>query len=202
MEDRLHRLFNRARIGDRQLNELIGVARGLVADGRINQAEAEYLQTWLAANEAVIGNPVVSTLLQRVDDILSDGVLDQEEARELFETLHNFAGGDMELGEVLKSTRLPLDQPPPAITFDSSSFCFTGTFAFGSRKDCENAVAKLGGQAGSLNKSTDYLVIGIYATDSWAHSTFGRKIEKAVSMKNSGQPIAIVGEEHWLSFLD
>jgi len=40
-------------------------------------------------------------------------------------------------------------------------------------------------------------VLGAYATESWAHSSFGRKIEKAVDMRFSGVPIPIVGENHW-----
>ncbi len=33
---------------------------------------------------------------------------------------------------------------------------------------------------GMRAKAADYLVTGIYATFSWVHSGFGRKIEKAV----------------------
>jgi hypothetical protein len=49
-------------------------------------------------------------------------------------------------------------------------------------------------------KTTDR-VIGIYATDNWAHSTFGRKIEKAVTTRHEVRPIAIVGEQHWVGQL-
>ncbi|MDP2358612.1 MAG: hypothetical protein Q8M31_21515 [Beijerinckiaceae bacterium] len=52
----LHRLFNRARLDDRLVNELIGLARGLLADGEVNEAEAKYLLAWLAANHEVSGN--------------------------------------------------------------------------------------------------------------------------------------------------
>jgi hypothetical protein len=34
-------------------------------------------------------------------------------------------------------------------------------------------------------------------TDSWALSTFGRKIEKAVTLREKGLPIAIGGERYW-----
>ncbi len=45
------------------------------------------------------------------------------------------------------------------------------------------------------------LVIGAYATDSWAHSSFGRKIEKALEIREEGSQISIVSELHWVSFL-
>ena len=194
----LHTIFSRARLDDRQISELIGISHGLIADGKIDDAEVAYLQKWLAANAGITANPVIQNLPHRVNTMLSDKLFDAEESGELFETLRNFSGGDFELGEVLKSSRLPLDVPAPSIEFEGRRFCFTGTFAYGQRRDCEGKVESLGAEVGSLTKKTDFLVIGIYATESWAHSSFGRKIEKALDMKNKGVPIAIIGEEHWV----
>lgn len=200
-DTRLHRLYARARLDDREVNELIGLAHGIIADGVVNKEEVDYLHKWLVAHTAGAGNPVVAALLGRVDTILADGVVDPEEAADLFSVLKRLAGGDFEIGETTKATTLPLDSPPPRIRFPESRFCFTGTFAFGSRRQCEAAVAEKGGVCGPLVKGTDYLVVGIYATDSWAHSAFGRKIEGAVEMRAKGAPIAIVGEAHWLGQL-
>lgn len=202
MPSELHLIFNRARLDDRQINELIGLSRGLVADNAINQAEVEYLQKWLVANIGVTGNPMIAKLYCRVNEMLSDHVVDDREASELLETLKNISGGNFELGELLKSSTLPLDEPPPKVSFEGKSFCFTGTFAFGCRKDCEEAIVQRGGVAGSLTKKTNYLVIGVYATESWAHSSYGRKIEKAVVMRDEGLPICLIGEEHWVSCLN
>lgn len=198
MSEDLHRIYGKARLNDRQINELIGLAHGLIADGEVNQAEAEYLQKWLVANRDVSDNPITANLLCRVNAMLGDGILGNEESTELFETLKKFSGGNFELGEVLKSCELPLDDPPPPITCPSKNFCFTGTFAFGTRKDCEAAVEKLGGKCGSLTQRTNFLVIGVYATGSWKHSSYGLKIENAVKMKQDGVPIAIIGETHWV----
>ena len=49
--------------------------------------------------------------------MLEDNNLDDEEAQELFDTLHKFGGGDFELGEIQKATRLHFDDPPPSIDF-------------------------------------------------------------------------------------
>ena len=194
-------LYGRARLDDRAINELLGLAKGIAADGVVNQREAEFLQKWLVANTAVKDNPVIATLFKRVNEMLEDNNLDDEEARELLDTLHKFGGGDFELGEIQKATRLHFDDPPPSIDFQERRFCFTGTFAYGSRSDCSRTVESLGGTAGSLTKATDYLVVGIYATDSWAHSSFGRKIQKAVQYREKGSGIAIVAEERWREFL-
>ena len=45
------------RITSRQIDELVGLARGVAADGVINQAEVEFLQKWLAANRAISDQP-------------------------------------------------------------------------------------------------------------------------------------------------
>lgn len=200
-DTRLRRLYNRARLADREVNELLGMTHGITADGTITKQEVDYLHKWLVAHTAAAENSVVRDLLRRVDRILADGDVDPEEATELFDVLKRFSAGDFEIGETLKASTLPLDAPPPALSFAAASFCFTGTFAFGTRRECETAVEANGGRCGPLNRKTSYLVVGIYATDSWAHSTFGRKIEKAVEMRENGIPIAIVGEQHWVSHL-
>jgi NAD-dependent DNA ligase len=196
------RAVSHERLSDRQIDELIGFARGIACDGSINQAEAEFLQKWLAANVGISNQPVVATLYQRVNEILADGVLDSEEAADLLGTLNAFSDRDFELGEVLKATSLPLCAPPPApLRFKGLSYCFTGTFNYGPRKACEEAVTTRGGECGALRKSTDVLVIGVYATESWKHSSFGNKIMKACELRDQGLPLSIVCEEHWAKHL-
>ena len=102
------RAVSHERLSDRQIDELIGLARGVACDGAVNQGEAEFLQKWLAANVEVSDQPVISTLYRRVNEILADGVMDTDEAADLLETLNAFSNRDFELGEVLKSTTLPL----------------------------------------------------------------------------------------------
>lgn len=193
--------FGASRINDRQIDELIGLAKGIVADGEVHPREAEFLQSWLAANVAVSGNPLIGGLYRRIASMLSDGVLDREERQELFETLTAFGSEPIELGEPMKATSLPLTDPFPIVDFAGKRFTFTGTFNFGDRRDCEGAVASRGAEAGSLTAKTHFLVVGVYATESWKHSSFGNKILKACDMREKGIPIHIVSENHWASHL-
>ena len=194
-------LVGQDRITSRQIDELVGLARGVAADGTLNQAEVEFLQKWLAANMAISDQPMIRKLYARINYILADGVADADECRELLETLNSFSSRDFELGEVLKSTSLPLCDPAPSLEFDGWRYCFTGTFNFGGRRECEVAVTDRRGIVASLTKNTHVLVIGMYATESWKHSAFGTKIVKAVDMREDGVPISIVSEEHWLRYL-
>lgn len=198
----IYNRYNRKNIADRQVDELIGLAQGIVADGAVSQGEAEFLQKWLVKNAAVQSSPLIDDLYGKIETVLADGILDADEAADLLDTLTSFAGGDFELGELQKATSLPFDHPLPSLEFADRKFCFTGTFLYGVRTDCEAVVSGLGGQAGSLTRKTDYLVVGAYATDSWAHSSYGRKIEKAVGLRASGKSlIAIVPETHWAACL-
>lgn len=201
MDDQLLNRLGGDRISSRQIDELIGLARGLAADGTINQAEVEFLQKWLAANVEISSQPVIRTLYKRVNEILKDDLVDATEHGELLETLNSFSNRDFELGEVMKPTSLPLCNPAPELTFDGRLYCFTGTFNFGQRKHCEKAVTDRGATAGGLNQKTEILVIGAYATESWKHSSFGNKIVQASDWRDAGRPISIVAEHHWVRYL-
>lgn len=189
------------RIASRQIDELIGLARGLIADGIVNQMEVEFLQKWLVANGSVSDQPIIRTLYRRVGEVLDDGIVDESEMRELLDTLNRFSNGDFELGETFKATTLPFCSPAPELTFDGQIYCFTGTFNFGQRKHCEQAVVERGAHVSALSKKTNVLVIGVYATDSWKHSSFGNKILNACELRDNGHPISIVSEEHWVTHL-
>ena len=201
MEEALLNRLGDDRITARQIDELVGLARGVAADGDIGQSEVEFLQKWLAANVAISQQPLIRTLYQRINAVLADGVVEMDEKAMLLETLNSFAARDFELGEVLKSSTLPLSDPAPTLSFEGQTYCFTGTFIYGQRKDCERAVTERGGYCGSLTHKTDVLVIGAYATDSWKHSSFGNKIITACAWRDEGRNIFIVSEQHWTGYL-
>jgi NAD-dependent DNA ligase len=136
--------------------------------------------------------------LDKVGSFLEDGALDRDESEELLGILRKITGSPSELGELAKTSALPINEPLPQIVFPQRSFLFTGTCAFGTRKQCQEATESLGGlNAKGVTKQLNYLVLGTYVTDSWAHETFGRKIEKAMAYRDQGVPLVIVTEENW-----
>ncbi len=192
--------FNRKSIDDRQIDTLIGLSKGLTADGKVDHSEAKFLHSWLIQSRQTTDNPVIINLLSKVDAMLEDGVLDNEESAELLSILHKITGEPSEVGELAKSTSTPVDNPAPSITFNGNLFLFTGTCVFGTRKDCQAVIEQLGGiNAKSVNKKLNYLVLGTYVTDSWIHESYGRKIEKAMQYRDEGIPITIITEEHWIN---
>ncbi len=192
--------LNRKSIDDRQIDTLIGLSKGILADGKVNQSEAEFLLTWLIQARTSSENPMILNLLDRVSAMLQDGELDEEESHELMRLLQQISGGEVALGELAKPSTLPLNDPMPPVAFSGSTFLYTGTFVYGTRRQCEDATASLGGiNAKGVTRTLHYLVLGSYVTDSWVHETYGRKIEKAMTYRAVGLPIAIISEEHWAS---
>ncbi|MFW9080013.1 BRCT domain-containing protein [Pseudomonas sp. P2757] len=195
--------FHQARIDRRSADALVGTAAGLAADGKINQQEAEFLKTWIESHLIHLADPVVNILYTRLAQMLSDNVLHAEESAELLEMLHQFTG--LPIGSpqsATASTTLPLDNPAPDLNWADRVFLFTGIMEHGPRKDCEALVVERGGIiGGSVSKKIHYLVVGSIGNDQWLHSSYGTKIKKAVELRNSGVPIAIVGEDHWKKVL-
>ncbi len=190
--------FNRKSIDDRQIDTLIGLSHGLLADGKIDGLEAQFLFEWLIRSRQSTDHPIIVNLLSKVSSMLSDGILDDEETQELLSVLRQITGEPSEFGEIAKSASLPFCEPAPTVTFQGRTFLFTGTCAYGTRKQCQDVTEKLSGVcAKGVSKTLNYLVLGTYVTDSWIHETFGRKIEKAMQYRNDGAPIAIISETHW-----
>lgn len=188
-------------LGDRHIDELVGLAKGIAADGKVTHEEVEFLEKWLCAHLSITDNDAVRKLYQRVHEILSDGIVDEDEKQELFDTLSRLSARDFSTPATFSMTALPLSEPAPALSFPGKQYSFAGMFEFGKRKACEGAVEKRGGLVGPISAKTDFLVIGGYATDKWKQSAFGAKIMKACDYRDQGFPVAIVSENHWLKYL-
>lgn len=197
----INRRYNAARLSDRALDELIGLCRGVAIDGGVALAEAEFLRNWIDCNRDHADDWPANVLYARLSEMLADRVLDRDEERELLDVLHDIVGGGLPVAERVASysSSLPLDVPAPQMSFPGRRFCLTGKFIFGSRKQCETAIAQLGAEAQSApSVNTDYLVIGGIGSRDWIHSTHGRKIEAAIKLRERWRRLVIVSEEHWV----
>lgn len=190
-----------SRRADRASNELVGLCRGLLADGHVSQMEAQFLQNWIERNAEFTGIYPFDRLYSQLSSVLRDGFLDEDESADLHDTLVRFVGGEAfdEIGQTAsRSTTLPVDDPEPAVEFTGAVFVVSGTFLHGERKSVHAAIEARGGTtSGSPSKKTRYLVIGELGSRDWINSNAGRKIEKAVALRSEGHPIAIITEAHW-----
>ena len=197
-------IFTRSRLTDRAIDELVGLCKGAIADGVIVPEEARFLLVWMESNRLAADKWPANVLYPRLQAMLADGVLDENEEAELVGLMADITGGGLAptTEDASGSTALPLTLPLPDVEFDRRLFCLTGKFCLGTRDECSMLIKNLGGFCGSApSRSTDFLVIGTIGSRDWIHSTHGRKIEKAVELRGEGHPISIISEEWWVDAL-
>lgn len=198
-----NRNWTAPRIATRSIDELIGISKGLISDQVINEEELGFLTSWLNANQHVLDVWPANVLIARVNQILEDNIVDQEEREDLFRILADIVGYANSYSDATnRSTALPLTKPAPPVFFKNQCFCLTGKFVMGPRANHEFEIKDRGGITQSnVTEETNYLVIGSMGSTDWLHSTYGRKIEKAVDLAERGHPIALISEEHWADHL-
>jgi len=197
------RAATEARLLKRSCESLIGICAGLLADGKLNDEEINFLNTWLADNESISTTWPGEVVYARVRDVLADGIITEDEREYLKQTLSDLLGSTLqETGATSGlSTGLPIDNID-SIQIPNNSFCFTGNFIYGTRNACEQAIREREGIIiPRVRTDLNYLVIGTLASREWAHTSHGRKIEKAIDYKKKGCPIFIVSEEQWIQYL-
>lgn len=185
------------------IENLLGICTGIVSDNHLNDDEIRFLDLWLRQHQDITTKWPGSVIASRVRAALADGIITADERRHLFDTLAGIVGFQLpETGAAEAGvTDIPFDDDP-SIWFDSRSFCFTGNFLYGTRADCERAILKHGCVVrDSVSRNLEYLVVGSLIERSWAHTAYGRKIEKAIDYINKGYGIAIVSERQWTEAL-
>ena len=204
MNDLVRHRANKARLLARASDSLLGICTGLLADQVVNEAEVLFLDVWLRQHEEIRDTWPGYVISNRVRKILADERIRQDELDELKALLEQVIGGTLEQTGAVEglSTSLPIEDGV-TISIPHRSFCFTGRFAFGSRKSCELAVIQRGGRTSAeVVKTLDYLVVGNFITPDWVHTSYGRKIEKAVDYRDKGYSLKIVSETAWCDSLD
>src|SRR5690554_5494054 len=186
----------------KSLESLLGLCQGLIADNRLNEQEIVFLDTWLRENTEVTRAWPGDVIARRVREILADGIVTEDEAEDLKDTLQQITGSVTAEGIAAgMAATLPV-QKVHSILFEEKTFCFTGKFVYGSRNKCHLATEALGGICvSSVTRQLDYLVIGALASRDWKHTSFGRKIMRAVELREDGHPVTIIGEDNWAQFV-
>ena len=83
----------------------------------------------------------------------------------------------------------------PDLAFPDKLFVFTGESQRGARSDLADQVIRRAGQVhDSVTRKTDYLVVCDEGNPMWAFACYGRKVEKAYTMRRAGHHVLIVQE--------
>ncbi|MCG2605011.1 MAG: BRCT domain-containing protein [Achromobacter sp.] len=206
------RYFERP-VSQRTKAELFGLVQGVLADGYVVEEEARTLCKWIERNHATREQWPANVLYDRITTMLSDGVLDAAEQRELIGILLKYMERVEAFGTASPPEAVPLaphitldnpfDRPSPAVKHKNCIFVVTGEFAIGTRPFVIGLIEARGGQVQeSVTKSVNFVVVGEFGSDAWvAKKKWGTKIEKAVAFRQKGTPIFVIEEKHWASSL-
>jgi NAD-dependent DNA ligase len=196
------RMASNRGVATRNMDELIGMCRMVLADGAVHDSEARLLLDWIKKTYHAAHEWPGNILYDRLSAALADGHLDPDEESDLLATLGKIVGGPPADGGPNVSGAIPFDSPAPPIEYSARCFVLTGQFVFGPRKRVQATIEERGGAVASdVSGKCSYLIVGTYGSEEWLHSTYGRKIIRAVEMKEAGKAIAIVTERHWSDHL-
>lgn len=188
---------NRNRI-DSCIDELIGMCRGILSGGFVMESQVENLYQWFRANPQLISQFPANEVFTAVNKIRIQQEFTSDNELELLNLFTRLIGSidKNDVGQSA-STQLPLTEPPPKLFFNQTVFVLTGVFKISPRSKLVEIIEDLGGKVtDTINHHADYLVIGNIGSGVWKHSTHGRKIEKAVAVRDKGEKIAIVSEDY------
>jgi len=196
--------FNFENNVSKAIDQLSGICAGILADGIVCEKEALFFKEWVEKYAQYEPVYPFTEILKRVQRIFHDGYIDDAEKEELADIMRQITGRGLYSDPSQDySSELPLDAPPPAIQFEASEFVITGRFGFGTRPKVAHEITSRKGvvKDGFPTNETRYLVVGIFASRDWITTNYGRKIERAIELRDSGSGIAIISEDHWKTFI-
>ncbi|MBB3048934.1 hypothetical protein FHR99_003208 [Litorivivens lipolytica] len=184
-------------------NQLIGFCKGIAADDYISDKEVHELRKML---HTAVGDDFqwpASELAARLDIILADGVITDDERAELLTVVKGVTGArftDTGLAEGFAVTAFC--DPMPELPIDGLTVCFTGKCLTASRQKLhEDAQSRGAIVKRSVSSKLQVLVTGELASRDWVYTSHGRKIEQAIQLKRDGHSLALVSEQSWVDWL-
>jgi NAD-dependent DNA ligase len=191
------------------MQTLQGLCHGILADGVINEKEIFDLHQWLHAHEHLNTYYPYDEIRSLILSIVSDHKIDEEEKLVLkayfkeFVKLHDAKTSEQIQIETANVSISGLCTSEPDVTFEGKTFCITGVLKRGNREDLQKEIIKLGGiPTDSVTRRTDYLIVGDNGNPAWAFACYGRKVEKALSMRKEGHTIMLIHEYDFADIVD
>ena len=184
------------------LGELLGIARGIMADKELMNSEIRFLRDWLEERFAMTSSFPGNVIYDRVKEVLEDNVVTEEERSHLVSTLNMLIEDRLEdLAEQVDLTELWFDEVG-LIEFNKTRFCLTGNFVYGPQDVCETAIEQRGGiVTPTMGDESQFLVVGGLGVDEWRNGGLGAKIESAMRLRATSRSVKIIPEDSWVAYL-
>ena len=191
------------------LQILQGICHGILADGVVQDHEIVELEKWLSENDHLATYYPYDEIFSLISKVLADGKVEESEKQLLMRYFNEFVSlTDQELQEQIAEAVKPIPiggicTKVSGIRFTDQQFCFTGASSRGSRSQIAALIEKYGGKCvNSVSKQTNYLIVGDDGNPCWAFACYGRKVEKAISLRKEGVPILIIHETDFWREID
>jgi len=166
------------------LKELKELLSDIVCDDVLTPREVMMVQFWLKNNKHLTGCFPYDKVTEVIENVLIDGVLERQELECLY-SLFSL------ISDPVSSIACGRD----SINIVNKNIVLTGEFDKGDRKSVENELACLGAICqNTINKKTDYLIVGGQGSSSWFAGNYGTKVKRALELQEKGSPIQIIRE--------
>jgi hypothetical protein len=192
-----------------KIQELHGLLEALSFDSILYDVEIDYLENWLNNHQFLQKTYPFDFICNQVYIIKYENC---EESVKL-ETINKL----LELGKCFESFKIGSSNsnvdlvehlnkdiflsPKTEIEFDGKYVCVTGeSKEFKRAVIHKNLESKGANILKSVSGKIDYLIICEHKSSCWAFSTYGRKVEKVIELKNNGTNVEIVYLEELIGF--
>lgn len=181
--------YNKNQITSKAIQELQGLITAIIYDNIVTNEEIKLLFDFRERYR----NYFDSFPLNEISTYLNDFAYNEPNENKITEFL-NF---------LVDLSILPEHDPILKQIFDNvenvivpnNNFVVTGALKYGTRIVIQEKITKLGGNPQNrITNDTDYLIVGDDGSDSYKFSKFGRKIQKAIDMKEKNHKIKIITE--------
>lgn len=183
---------------------LLGLVRGILADNVLNHKEILALNSWLGNHQELLHQWPANVIARRVEAVLADGVITQEETADLADTLSRVLGwGFNGQGQVHPWVSLLCPNPLPEVIVPGRSFLLSGKFLYGPRGRCDALTLECGGLTDKkMNGTLDYVVVGALTETSPPEKESSALIAEALALQSSGHHIDVIPEQSWHAALE
>lgn len=188
---------------DELINRFLGFLKGIGADGKINRTEVKMLKKELDNMKDLILEYPFNIVYGRLEKFLNNKNLNLKNLEEMHNLLTEITGTNFTKDGDAIGGPTALYSDDLSKKMEGIKICFTGSFYSASRTELESLASQIGFlPQKNITLDTNCLIIGTGVSRDWIHSSSGRKIEKAIKMKNKNIDIIISNEKKWIDYLE
>lgn len=160
---------------------LVGILKGIAADRKVKDAEAQQLLKWIEKCENALVDQSIDSLIRELQVALKDEIIDAEEEEKLLKVFDRIIN--------------PMEGTDTAVTFTGKKFVLSGDFLFGCKDEVRAVIELRGGiVVKGVSGKVDYVVVGNEGSAMYAHGKYGSKVKKALDLQAKGSTIQVVTE--------